>query len=56
MRVFFSTRNWMNAAIEEYNAKHGSQEPPEFPIGKVALYGPDDKTTTNVTVRLSRLS
>jgi hypothetical protein len=36
------------AAIEEYRASHGAQEPPEFPIGTVALYGPDDKTTTKI--------
>ena len=36
------------AAIEEYEAEHGSQEPPEFPIGTIALYGPDDKTTTKI--------
>lgn len=35
-------------AIEEYQAEHGSEEPPEFPIGTVALYGPDDKTTTKI--------
>jgi hypothetical protein len=37
-----------NAAIEEYREKHGSLDPPEFPIGTVALYGPDDKTTTKI--------
>ena len=37
-----------NADIEEYEALHGSKEPPEFPIGTVALYGPDDKTTTKI--------
>ena len=37
-----------NAAIEEYEAKHGSEEPPEFPIGTVALYGPNDTTTTKI--------
>jgi len=36
------------AAIEEYRASHGAQQPPEFPIGTVALYGPDDKTTTKI--------
>jgi hypothetical protein len=35
-------------AIEEYHAKHGSTEMPEFPVGTVALYGPDDKTTTKI--------
>ncbi len=37
-----------NAAVEKYEAEHGSQEPPEFPIGTVALYGPDDKVTTKI--------
>jgi hypothetical protein len=35
-----------NAAIEEYEAKH--KKPPEYPIGTVALYGPDDKRTTKI--------
>ena len=35
-------------AIEEYRAEHSSQEPPQYPIGTVALYGPDDKTTTKI--------
>jgi hypothetical protein len=34
-----------NAAIDEFNAK---AEPPQFPIGTVAYYGPDDKTTTKI--------
>jgi hypothetical protein len=34
------------AAIEEYEAKH--REPLGFPIGTVAMYGPDDKTTTKM--------
>jgi hypothetical protein len=38
-----------NAAIEEYEMKHRRrQEPPQYPIGTVALYGPDDKTTTKI--------
>ncbi len=37
-----------NAAIEEYDMKHGSQELSEFPIGTVALYGPNDKLTTKI--------
>ena len=41
-------RDEWNAAIEEYEAKHRSQEPPDFPVGTVALYGPDDKTTTKI--------
>jgi hypothetical protein len=45
------------AAIREYETKHGrarprkkkrQQEQPRFPIGTVALYGPDDKTTTKI--------
>jgi hypothetical protein len=34
------------AAIEEYGAKH--RKPPEYPIGTVAMYGPDDKATTKI--------
>jgi hypothetical protein len=34
------------AAIEEYEAKQ--QKPPQYPIGTVAFYGPDDKTTTEI--------
>jgi hypothetical protein len=37
-----------NAAIAEYRARHGQRDAPEFPIGTVALYGPDDKTTTKI--------
>jgi len=36
------------AAIEEYEAKYSKKEPPQYPIGTVALYGPDDKTTTKI--------
>ena len=36
-----------NAAIEEFSAKHQPDEP-QFPIGTVAHYGPDDKTTTKI--------
>jgi hypothetical protein len=36
------------AAVEEYEAMHGKKEPPKYPIGTVALYGPDDKTTTKI--------
>ncbi len=36
-----------NAAIE-YRAEHSSPQPPESPIGTVALYGPDDKMTTKI--------
>jgi SEC-C motif len=38
------------AAIEEYEMRHRkSKKPPQYPIGTVALYGPDDKTTTKIT-------
>jgi hypothetical protein len=38
-----------DAAIEEYEMKHHKkQKPPQYPIGTVALYGPDDKTTTKI--------
>lgn len=37
-------------AIEEYEMKHRKkhQKPPKYPIGTVALYGPDDKVTTKI--------
>jgi len=36
-------------AMEEYEAKHGrTGKPPDYPIGTVAMYGPDDKTTTKI--------
>lgn len=37
-------------AIEEYEMKQRKkkQQPPKYPIGTVALYGPDDKTTTKI--------
>ena len=37
-----------NSAIEEYEAEHGSDGPVEYPIGTIALYGPDNKTTTKI--------
>ena len=44
-----------DAAIEEYEQQ---QDGPRFPIGTVALYGPDDKTTTKIAagVYLDRTS
>jgi len=41
---------WQNA-IEEYERKHRrkKQKAPKYPIGTVALYGPDDRTTTKIT-------
>ena len=36
------------AAIEEYETKHGKKKPPQYPIGTVAMYGPDDKMTTKI--------
>jgi hypothetical protein len=42
------------AAVREYEAKHGrarartQRGQPKFPVGTVALYGPDDKTTTKI--------
>ena len=35
-------------AIAEYEMKHGAHEPTQFPIGTIALYGPDDKTATKI--------
>jgi hypothetical protein len=41
--------NEWQAAIEEYEMRHRkSKKPPQYPIGTVALYGPDDKTTTKI--------
>ena len=37
-----------NQAIAEYKWKHGAQEPAQYPIGTIALYGPDDTTTTKI--------
>lgn len=36
------------AAIEEFRAENRSQEPPEFPIGTIARYGPNDTVTTKI--------
>jgi hypothetical protein len=36
------------AAVEEYEGKHGKKEPLQYPLGTVAMYGPDDKTTTKI--------
>ena len=36
-------------AIEEYEMKRRKRtKPPDYPIGTVAMYGPDDKTTTKI--------
>jgi hypothetical protein len=41
------------AAIDEYEAKHGDTgEQVKYPIGTVAFYGPDDKTTTMILLLL----
>jgi hypothetical protein len=38
-----------DAPIEEYEPRHRrTGKPPQYPIGTVALYGPDDKTTTKI--------
>ena len=48
------------AAVREYEAKHGRARPrkpgkqPKFPVGTVALYGPDDKTTTKIAAAVIR--
>jgi hypothetical protein len=48
------------AAVREYEAKHGRPKPrstrgqPSFPVGTVALYGPDDKTTTKIAAAVIR--
>lgn len=39
---------WQNA-LDEYETKHRKkQKPPKYPIGTVALYGPNDKVTTKI--------
>jgi hypothetical protein len=41
-------QQWQDA-MEEYRARHGgTNEPVNYPIGTVALYGPDDQTTTKI--------
>ena len=43
------------AALEEYAAKHrGKPPPPQYPLGTVAQYGPDDKTTTKIAAGVIR--
>jgi hypothetical protein len=38
-----------DAAIEEYEMKHRKRgKPPDYPIGTVAMYGPNDRTTTKI--------
>ena len=38
-----------DAALAEYEAMHPlARKPAEYPMGTVALYGPDDKTTTKI--------
>jgi hypothetical protein len=42
-----------HAAIEDYAAKHPERgRPPRFPMGTVALYGPDDRTTTKIVAEI----
>jgi len=37
------------AAVEEYRRKHSTrQRPAKYPLGTIAFYGPDDKTTTKI--------
>jgi hypothetical protein len=35
-----------DAGIDKHERKHRKNKPPKYPMGTVALYGPDDKTTT----------
>jgi hypothetical protein len=38
-----------DAAIVAYETKHGQRkQPPAYPVGTVAFYGPDEKTTTKI--------
>jgi hypothetical protein len=34
--------------VQEYEEENDTEESPQYPIGTVALYGPDDKTTTKI--------
>jgi hypothetical protein len=53
-----------DAAIREYEEKHGREKPrpgkgspkgqPKYPLGTLAFYGPDDKTTTKLTAAVIR--
>jgi hypothetical protein len=49
-----------DAAVREYEARHGraragkQRGQPQFPVGTVALYGPDDKTTTKIAAAVIR--
>lgn len=36
------------AAIDEYEAMHQFQQPPRYPIGTVAFYGPNDRVITKI--------
>jgi hypothetical protein len=50
---YFRTGTEWDAAIKEYERKQRKKKrkkkkPPQFPIGTVAMYGPDDKTTTKI--------
>jgi hypothetical protein len=47
-------REWQ-VAIEEYEMRHRkSKKPPQYPIGTVAFYGPDDETTTKIAAGVIR--
>jgi hypothetical protein len=49
-----------DAAIREYDARHGTPRPgkpkgpPQYPMGTVAFYGPDDRTTTKIAAAVIR--
>jgi hypothetical protein len=50
-----STLDEWQAAIDEYEAKHRKpSRRPQYPLGSLALYGPDDRTTTKVTAGVVR--
>jgi hypothetical protein len=34
--------------VEDDLALRSGRQPPQYPLGTVALYGPDDKTTTKI--------
>jgi hypothetical protein len=49
LRIFSAQGPEWNAAIDEFGSRHGEAERTGyFPIGTLASYGPDDKTTTKI--------
>ena len=45
--------DWMWEAQDD-EEEYEAEEPPQFPIGTIAYYGPDDKTTTKIVAGVIR--